>query len=124
MQPKILAPIAIMLYSSVCLAEKQKEYEPCGVQLNKISTYSAEPGEEFYLYGRFGKEQGEKIVAINKGRGNDLKILKWSRHKLKAEVPERLKPGIFRVGIYCNDPRAKGGTYSSGWYDFEVLDEK
>lgn len=122
MQLRVLTLIGSLIFSSHCFSDTQERFKPCGIELDYLSTQTGRPGEIFYLYGTFGKEQGEKIPRINKGSSHNLTIVKWTNNKIKVKVPEWLSPGNYRVGVYCNNPKSKskGGSYSTYWYDFEI----
>ncbi len=94
-------------------------YKPCGVSLDSLSATSGAPGEVFELRGRWGENQGAKIPAINKGGLGRLEVVFWTDKVLTVRIPAGLSPGTYRVGVYCND-MSLGGSYSSGWTNFEV----
>ncbi|MBI5235021.1 MAG: hypothetical protein HY886_02100 [Deltaproteobacteria bacterium] len=96
-----------------------EEYKPCGVSLDSLSATSGAPGEVFELRGRWGENQGAKIPAINKGALGRLEVVFWTDKVLTVRIPAGLSPGTYRVGVYCND-MSLGGSYSSGWTNFEV----
>lgn len=95
-------------------------YEPCGVNLESVRPSSGEPGTEIELIGKWGDTQGKKIPCINKGGSNRLEILEWTDRVIRARVPKNLGGGGYKVGVYCND-LSEGGSYSSGWTNFEVI---
>ena len=67
-------------------------------------------------------EQGEKVPAINDGYLNELIVLKWSKKKITAKIPEHLRPGVHKVGVYCAY-RPGITIYSTFWYDFEIVED-
>ncbi|MBI5237045.1 MAG: hypothetical protein HY887_01290 [Deltaproteobacteria bacterium] len=95
------------------------DYKPCGVRLDSLSVAKGVPGQVFEMQGSWGSAQGEKLPAINKGNMNRLEVIGWGESELKVRVPKGLGKGVYKVGVYCND-LSKGGSYSSGWMDFEV----
>lgn len=95
-------------------------YEPCGVRLSSLSAATGSPGEQFVMYGAWGASQGEKIPVINKGGMRRLEVIAWSPDAIVVRIPASLGPGGYRVGVYCND-FSQGGTYSSGFADFQVI---
>ncbi len=64
-----------LYFLSFNLNAESNESEPCGIKLTSIDKTSAKPGETIQLYGIWGKEQGEKVPAINDGYLNELKVL-------------------------------------------------
>ncbi|MCP5048869.1 MAG: hypothetical protein GY940_16985, partial [bacterium] len=50
---------------------------------------------------------------------NRLIVLSWSNSVIKVKIPPGLAPGLYKVGVYCND-LSVGGSYSSGWKDFKI----
>jgi hypothetical protein len=113
-----LTVLGLLLPSSTW-AQKQKKYKPCGINLTSLSHTAGAPGSVFKLYGRWGSTQGTKIPCINKGGMNRLIVLHWSNSAIKVRIPAGLAPGLYKVGVYCND-LSLGGSYSSGWKDFKV----
>lgn len=111
MTPAALLPLLAALSAAA---------EPCGAQLHGLSRERGAPGDEFTMYGVWGQSQGQKLPVINRGRQNKLEVVEWRHHELRVRVPQGLAPGEYRVGLYCT-PLAKGGTYGSGFKDFEVL---
>lgn len=102
------------------LAAGAAAYEPCGARLHGLSRESGAPGDEFAMFGVWGRTQGPKLPVINRGGQNKLEVVEWRHHELRVRVPQGLRPGKYRVGLYCN-PLSQGGTYGSGFLDFEVL---
>lgn len=99
------------------------DYKPCGVRLDSLNVAKGAPGQVFEMHGSWGSAQGEKIPAINKGGMNRLEVVEWGESVIKARVPKGLGKGVYKVGVYCND-LSKGGSYASGWMDFEVTGAK
>jgi hypothetical protein len=93
------------------------------VILKSISQKQSSPGDVIRLYGKWGKKQEEKLPVINRGGQIRLEVLDWSDSTIRARIPERLDPGMYKVGVYCNDPydRERGGTYYSDFMDFEIV---
>lgn len=89
----------------------------CKIQFNSISKTSGSPGDTFEMYGKWEENQGNKTAGINRGRGNKLEIISWSNSVIKVRIPDGLRPGVYRVGVYCNNPPHWQG---STWKDFEV----
>jgi hypothetical protein len=102
------------------LKDKAKKYKPCGIRLNSLSHTSGAPGDVIKLYGTWGPTQGTKIPCINKGGMNRLIVLHWSNSAIKVKIPGGLAPGLYKVGVYCNE-LSVGGSYSSGWKDFKLI---
>jgi hypothetical protein len=99
--------------------QAKKRYKPCGISLTSLSHTSGAPGTVFKMYGAWGATQGTKIPCINKGGMNRLIVVGWSNSAIKVKIPPGLAPGMYKVGVYCND-LSLGGSYSSGWKDFKV----
>lgn len=107
--------------STVKVKEESKNFERCGISLKHVSNKLGYPGDIIELIGRWGYSQGLKLPKINKGKSNDLEVISWSDSIIKVRIPQGLEPGEYKVGVYCNDPYKKGGSFSSAWLDFEVL---
>lgn len=90
----------------------------CKVNLASLSKTSGAPGDVFEMYGEWEDTQGTKTAAINMGRGNKLEILSWTSKALGVRIPKGLKPGAYKVGVYCNNPPHWQG---SGFKDFMVI---
>lgn len=89
----------------------------CKVSLASLSKTSGAPGDDFEMYGEWEDTQGAKSAAINMGSGNKLEILSWTSKTLRVRIPKRLRPGAYKVGVYCNNPPHWQG---SGFKDFMV----
>ncbi len=89
----------------------------CKIRFNSMSKTYGAPGDTFEMYGTWEETQGSKTAGINMGKGNKLEIISWSNSVIKVRIPEGLRPGIYRVGVYCNNPPHWQG---STWKDFEV----
>lgn len=101
---------------------ENKDVEACGIRLTSINKNTAHAGEVIKLTGLWGKKQGDKVPAINDGYLNELVVLKWSNKIITVKIPEHLKAGMHKVGVYCTyQPGIK--TYSTYWFDFEVLEK-
>jgi hypothetical protein len=96
-------------------------YQPCGISLTSLTQTSGKPGDSFGMAGVWGDTQGTKIPCINKGSMNRLEVLHWSSTGIKVRIPPGLEPGLYKVGVYCNE-LTEGGSYSSGWLDFTVVE--
>ncbi|MCB0336379.1 MAG: hypothetical protein KDD62_08735, partial [Bdellovibrionales bacterium] len=92
---------------------------PCGVELDSLSVESALPGEKFQLRGSWGLNDGKKLPVINLNGQNELEVIEWSEAVLTVRVPEGLRPGKYKVGVYCHAP-SLGSSFSSGFKTFEV----
>lgn len=119
----MVAVIALgLLFPAVGAAQVKKpakKYKPCGIHLSSLSKSFGAPGDVFKMVGTWGPAQGTKIPCINKGGMNKLIVLGWSNTVIKVKIPAGLAPGMYKVGVYCND-LSLGGSYSSGWKDFKV----
>ena len=91
----------------------------CRIELHSLSRYEAGPGEELTMLGKWGPEQGPKDPRINHGYSRALEVLDWSNSALKVRLPENLKPGPHKIGVYCD--LDGGNPFSSAWEDFKVL---
>ena len=109
--------MALVALSPQCALSE--EYKPCGISLDSLSVASGAPSEVFEMRGRWGENQGTKIPAINKGGLGRLEVVFWTDKVLTVRIPAGLSHGTYRVGVYCND-MSLGGSYSSGWTNFEV----
>ncbi len=118
----VLIVICLML-AAPPLAAVAADYRPCGVRLDALNAVKGSPGDTFEMRGSWGGAQGEKIPAINKGNMNRLEVVEWGEAAIKVRLPKGLGPGVYKVGVYCND-LSRGGSYASGWMDFEVTGAK
>ena len=89
----------------------------CKVGLASLSKTSGAPGDTFEMHGHWEDTQGTKTAAINMGRGHQLEVLSWASKVLTVRIPQGLKPGSYKVGVYCNNPPHWQG---SGFKDFSV----
>lgn len=89
----------------------------CKVELNSLSRTSGAPGDVFEMHGKWEESQGGKTASINMGSSHKLEVLSWSSSVIKVKIPEGLRPGSYKVGVYCNNPPHWQG---SGFKDFEV----
>ena len=89
----------------------------CKVNLASLSKTSGAPGDVFEMYGDWEDTQGVKTAAINREGGNTLEVLSWTSKTLSVRIPEKLSPGAYKVGVYCNNPPHWQG---SGFKDFMV----
>ena len=95
-------------------------YQPCGITLTSLTKMIGIPGDVFEMIGTWGATQGTKIPCINKGAMNRLEVLFWGPTAIKVRIPPGLEPGMYKVGVYCNELTA-GGSFSSGWLDFTIV---
>ncbi|MFZ2302543.1 MAG: hypothetical protein WAW10_11835 [Gallionella sp.] len=89
----------------------------CKVGLASLNKTSGAPGDTFEMHGHWEDTQGTKTAAINMGRGHQLEVLSWTSKVLTVRIPQGLKPGAYKVGVYCNNPPRWQG---SGFKDFMV----
>ncbi|MDO8464527.1 MAG: hypothetical protein Q7S46_04635 [Gallionella sp.] len=89
----------------------------CKVGLASLSKTSGAPGDTFEMHGHWEDTQGAKTAAINMGRGHKLEVLSWTSKVLVVSIPKELRPGAYKVGVYCNNPPHWQG---SGFKDFRV----
>ena len=89
----------------------------CKVGLASLSKTSGAPGDTFEMHGHWEDTQGAKTAAINMGRGHKLEVLSWASKVLVVRIPKELRPGAYKVGVYCNNPPHWQG---SGFKDFRV----
>lgn len=90
----------------------------CKASLNSLSKLSGAPGESFDMLGVWDDTQGPRTASINRGNSRLLEVLSWSPTIIKVRIPEGLAPGLYRVGVYCNNPPHHQG---SGFKDFVVM---
>ncbi len=109
-----------LCFFSFNLNAESDETKPCGIKLTSINKKSAKPDDTIQIYGVWGKEQGEKVPAINDGHLNELIVLKWTNNKITAKIPEHVSPGIHKVGVYCAY-RPGITIYSTAWYDYKII---
>lgn len=75
-----------------------------GVYIERVHPNVAFPGDGLQIRGsHFGADQGSKIVAINLGRVHRMRVVRWSNNQIRALIPDRLRPGEYRVLIYYDD---------------------
>ncbi|MBI5889003.1 MAG: hypothetical protein HZB82_09925 [Deltaproteobacteria bacterium] len=113
---KIAASAAVFFV----LAAPAKAASPpalCKVALDSLGSSSGAPGDSFEMLGVWEDTQGAKTASINKGSGRLLEVLSWSASVIKVRIPGDLSPGIYKVGVYCNNPPHWQG---SGFKDFTV----
>ncbi len=89
----------------------------CRVDLRSLSKTSGAPGDTFAMYGVWGETQGSKTPSINKGVRHSLEVLSWTDSAITVRIPPDLPGGLYKVGVYCNNPPHWQG---SGWMDFTV----
>lgn len=106
--------ILLVLVSSAFAADKAGL---CKVQLNSLSRTYGAPGDVFEMHGKWEESQGNKTASINMGSSHKLEVLSWSSSVIRVRIPEGLRPGSYKVGVYCNNPPHWQG---SGFKDFEV----
>ena len=116
---KIAASAALFLV----LAAPAKAASPaspsslCKVALDSLGSSRGAPGDAFEMLGVWEDAQGAKTASINKGNGRLLEVLSWSASVIKVRIPGDLSPGVYKVGVYCNNPPHWQG---SGFKDFTV----
>lgn len=90
--------------------------ERCGGTLiERVVPNVSFPGGVIAINGRnFGRVQGTKIAAINRGRVDRLQVTRWTDTQIIARVPLDLVGGTYRVLIYCDD------TYRTSSNSLEV----
>ncbi len=96
----------------------------CGINLASLSKSSGFAGDTFEMNGTWGATQGSKVPCINKGGENHLQVVTWTAAKLTVKIPAALGPGLYKVGVYCEELQPGVTTFSSGWKDFEILAPK
>jgi hypothetical protein len=96
----------------------------CGINLASLSKTSGFAGDTFEMNGTWGPTQGTKVPCINKGGENHLQVVSWTPTKLTVKIPATLAPGLYKVGVYCEELQPGVTTHSSGWKDFEILAPK
>ncbi|MGD1146489.1 MAG: hypothetical protein ABR961_00890 [Thermoanaerobaculaceae bacterium] len=96
----------------------------CLINLASLSKTSGYPGDTFEMVGTWGATQGTKIPCINKGGETHLQVVTWTATKLTVKIPLGLEPGMYKVGVYCEELQQGVSTYSSGWLDFEILKQQ
>jgi len=75
-----------------------------GMMIERIVPNVTFPGGTIALNGTgFGREQGTKLPAINRGHVNLLQVTRWTDTQILARVPLDLVGGTYRVMIYCDD---------------------
>lgn len=89
----------------------------CKVALDSLGSSQGAPGDTFEMLGVWEDAQGAKTASINKGNGRLLEVLSWSASVIKVRIPGDLSPGVYKVGVYCNNPPHWQG---SGFKDFTV----
>ena len=109
---------AIFPVSSYAAIEAKAQMPACKVSLKSISVSVGRPGETFEMRGDFEDVQGPKTAVINMGGTHRLEVQSWSKGALTVRIPQGLSPGLYRVGVYCNNPPHWQG---SGFMDFRVL---
>lgn len=112
--PAMAFATLLVLVSSVSAADKTGL---CRVELHSLSRTSAAPGDVFEMHGKWEESQGGKTASINMGGSHKLEVLSWSSSVVRVKIPEGLRPGSYKVGVYCNNPPHWQG---SGFKDFEV----
>lgn len=72
-----------------------------GMLIEKVTPNVTRPGAIADILGiHFGARRASKIVAINLGRVNRMRVLHWSDTRITARIPAGLAPGEYRVLIY------------------------
>jgi hypothetical protein len=98
------------------VSEVRPDGERCGGMLiERVVPNVSFPGGVIAINGRnFGRVQGTKIPAINRGHVDQLQVTRWTDTQISARVPLDLVGGTYRVLIYCDD------TYRTGSNSLEV----
>jgi hypothetical protein len=98
------------------VSEVRENSERCGGMLiDRVVPNVSFPGGVIAINGRnFGRVQGTKIAAINRGRVDQLQVTRWTDTQILARVPLDLVGGTYRVLIYCDD------TYGTSSNSLEV----
>ena len=104
----------LILVSSVFAADKAGL---CKVELHSLRRTSGASGDVFEMHGKWEENQGGKTASINMGSPHKLEVLSWSSSVIRVKIPAGLRPGSYKVGVYCNNPPHWQG---SGFKDFEV----
>lgn len=105
------------LASAVVNSAEAADMPLCKVNLASLSKTSGAPGDIFEMVGEWENTQGAKTAAINMGSGHTLEVLSWTSKALSVRIPKGLRPGEYKVGVYCNNPPHWQG---SGFKDFMV----
>jgi hypothetical protein len=105
---------AILLISSSASAE----VKPCGISLSGLSRTSGAPGETLELLGVWGEAQDAKLPMLRGIGAHKLEVLSWGGALIKVRIPEGVKPGMYRVGVFCDEPEKNPN--SSGFKEFGV----
>lgn len=75
-----------------------------GMQIERIVPNVTFPGGTIAINGRnFGRRQGTKIPAINRGRVDQLQVSRWTDTQILARSPLDLVGGTYRILIYCDN---------------------
>ena len=86
-----------------------------GMVIERIVPNVTFPGGTIAINGRnFGRRQGTKVPAINRGRVDQLQVTRWTDTQILARSPLDLVGGTYRVLIYCDD------TYRTSSNSLEV----
>ena len=117
--------IALTTYYFLKLTNNEPSYSNCKIRLNSISKKSGYAGESIFLYGKWRNEQGDKLIGMNNGRLNKITAVSWSDTVIEIKIPDDFLSDEYKIGIYCNNPHdpKKGGSYSSGWLDFYLVNK-
>ncbi|MBI5626394.1 MAG: hypothetical protein HY935_04235 [Nitrosomonadales bacterium] len=103
--------------SAVVNSAEAADMPLCKVNLASLSKTSGAPEDVFEMIGEWEDTQGAKTAAINMGSGHTLEVLSWTSKALSVRIPKGLRPGEYKVGVYCNNPPHWQG---SGFKDFMV----
>ena len=72
--------------------------------IKRVSPHAVRTGDTIEIRGeRFDSFQGNKIVAINHGRVNSVRVLSWSDNLIRVRIPNYLDAGNYRVLVYYDD---------------------
>ena len=72
--------------------------------IERVSPHAVYAGDIVEIRGeRFDSFQGNKILAINHGRVNSVRVLSWSDNLIRVRIPNYLNAGSYRVLVYYDD---------------------
>ncbi len=86
------------------VSEVRPAGEGCGGMLIETLVPNVSfPGGVIAINGRnFGRQQGSRMPAINRGHVDQLQVTRWTATQITARVPLDLVGGTYRVLIYCD----------------------
>lgn len=92
----------------------------CGIALGELISSAAAQGQELELHGDWGDSQGSKVPCLNRGGSNILPVISWNPEVIRVRIPADLKPGRYKLGVYCGRGGEPGSGFSTNWADFDV----